>query len=304
MSPIPLPGDARQWWSDIQGRVSDVARKWTDPREKQLRKVRRARRRTTRYGGMSLVSGAGMGALALASAPEWTVVVGGGMTALFAIPAVAAWGKFRKYRSEPLPPPQPARRFQPHHASAVHAPMTRLGAAEHSLYRLVLVLDRSQALPPGEAEGISRAAMTAGDSLEGAAKDVVGMELARAKMRQARSHTGTSTELTEPIRVLTDYVTAGVEEIEDLASVAAQMTDAALGVPRPTAYTVIDQQREQLRDVTDRVAGLTIALHELRRLPHGGTATNHGSAQSVAWPRIADGGGPRTSPDLRASGLT
>lgn len=300
MSPMSMPGDARNWVSELTGRVSDAARKWTDPREKQLRKTRRARRRATRYGGLSVISGAGTGALALASAPDWTVIAGGGATALFAVPAVFAWQKFRENRAAPLPPQRPVRRFQPHHGSAVHGAMTRLSAAEQSLYRLVLVLEQSAAIPAGEANKIFECAISAGDSLERAAKNVAGMEYARARMHTAGDRSGAAADLASPIRMLGEHVTAGVEEIEELTATAARMTDAALGMARTGMYLGLDQQREHLLDVTERVAGLTLALHELRDIDR---------AYEVPGPapetmKVADRGRPRTSPDIRASGLT
>ncbi|MBB3038502.1 phage shock envelope stress response protein PspM [Hoyosella altamirensis] len=293
---MAMGGDARRVWSELQGRVTDAARKWTDPREKLLRKTRRARRRTARFGGLTVFSAAGTGTLALSSAPEWTIVAGGGVTVLAAVPAVVAWQKFREYRARPLPPRRPARRFEPHHASAVHSAMTRMSAAEQSLYRLVLVLNRSNAIPSGEADEILRATMAAGDALETAARDTVGMEYARTRLHATGDRTGAAADLAEPIRNLTAHINRGVAEVEDLTATAARMTDAALGMSREGVLSGLDQQRDDLLSVTDRVAGLTSALQELR-----GLSQQYASPLAV---RPATRGAPRTSPDLRASGLT
>lgn len=266
---------AGRFFRDVHGRVTDAVTRFTDPREKQIRKTRKARRRSLRLGTASGISGTGTVGLAIASAPDWTVVAGGGATALFAVPAVMAWQRFRGYRAQPLPPVRPARRFQPGYSSAAYEPMLRLGDAEQSLYRMLTVLSRAEVVPHADLEEISVAGAAAGDALETTARDIVEMEHAQKALRGSGLRRGMASsaqrELQQPIRALTDQVTSGVEEIEALARAASQMTEAVFDpsgprLPGGRSLETMDMRRAELLDAADRLEGLAHGLRELNTL--------------------------------------
>ncbi|WP_149359917.1 phage shock envelope stress response protein PspM [Lolliginicoccus suaedae] len=268
-------GGAGQFLRDVHGRVTDAVTRFTDPREKQIRRTRKARRRSVRLGAASGITGTGTVGLAIASsAPDWTIIAGGGATALFAVPAVMAWQRFRTYRTQPLPPVRPARRFHPAYSSAAYDAMLRLGDAEQSLYRMLTVLSRAEVVPHSDLEEISVTSAAAGDALEATARDVVEMEHAQKALRgrgQRRGAPGAQHDLRLPISALADQVTEGVEEIEALARAASQMTEAVFDRSRPAqpggrVVEAMDKRRAELLDAADRLEGLAHGLRELNAL--------------------------------------
>ncbi|MBD8505421.1 hypothetical protein HT102_02815 [Hoyosella sp. G463] len=272
-------GGAGQFFRDVHGRVTDAVTRFTDPREKQIRRTRKARRRSVRLGTGSGITATGTMGLAAASAPDWTIIAGGGATALLAVPAVMAWQRFRVYRSQPLPPVRPARRFHPGYTSAAYDSMLRLGDAEQSLYRMLTVLSRAEVVPHADLEEISVASAAAGDALEATARDIVEMEHAQRALRgsgQRRGRAGNGAsgaqhDLRVPISALADQVSDGVEEIEALALAASQMTEAAFDPSRPAqpggrSLEAMDRRRAELLDAADRLEGLAHGLRELNSL--------------------------------------
>jgi hypothetical protein len=236
----------------MQAGVADFARKWTDPREKRLRKMKRARRRSVRYGSASGVSAVSTAGLAVASAPEWTLVAGGGAATLLAIPAALAWRRLRQYRKDPLPLRGPLRRFVPNGAAATGL-MRRLVASEQSLYQLLLVLAGSQSVPPEEVDEISTAAWETADALEGAAREIAAMEQASRAAKHTYPH------LESAIAAVLQRLSDGVAQHEALVAMAAQMAAAAAADP----FGGLDRYRHDLMAATDRLEGLAGALHEL-----------------------------------------
>ncbi|GGC60191.1 hypothetical protein IEU95_05775 [Hoyosella rhizosphaerae] len=256
------PTGSGHFFRDLHGRVTDAITRLSDPREKHIRKTRKAKRRSVRFGTTSGVAGGGTVALAISSAPDWTVITGGGITALCAVPAVMAWQRFRKYKAEPLPPIRPQRRFHPGYTSAAYDPLLRLGDVEQSLYRLLTVLSRSHVVPHDEIEEISVVSTAAADALESAARDIVEMEHAQRSLRGSSSHVHRQ-DLSGPIEALVDRINSGVAEVQKLAETATVMTQAAFG-PQPAGpLEQVDNHRAQLRDAVDRLEGLTYGLREL-----------------------------------------
>lgn len=240
----------------ISGSVSDFTRRWTDPRERQLRKMRRAERRTVQYGTVSGASAVTTAGLAVASAPEWTLVAGGGAAALFAVPAVLAWKRFRNYRKAPLPPRQPGRRFVPY-GSVATGLMRRLMASEQSLYQLLLVLSGSQSVPPDEVGEISTAAWETADALEAAARDIAAMEHAASTAKHTYAH------LESAIQGTVQRLNDGVVQYEALVEMAAKMASATSVTATSDPVGGFARQRHDLMAATDRLEALAGALHEL-----------------------------------------
>lgn len=238
---------------EVGGTVADKVRRWSDPREKMLRKRRRARRRATRFG---IVSGAGVvgtASLAVASAPDWTVVATGGATALFAIPAVVAVGTYRRLTATPLPPAAVSRQPLPPTGSAARAPMERLARAETSLNQLLGVLGKSAVVDVDELDHTGETARAASAALRSVASDVVAMEDAGRGTAVAAPH------LEHAVRNAEQQLDVGVAQYEGLVAAAARMTAPV----QSTSYSLLDQQREELLSASDRLEGWADALGEV-----------------------------------------
>lgn len=260
----------------FQDSVSAFTRRWTDPRERQLRKTRRAERRAVQYGSVSGFSAATTAGLAVASAPEWTLVAGGGAAAFFAVPAVLAWRRYREYRSAPLPPRMPGRRFVPY-GSVATGLMRRLMAAEQSLYQLLLVLAGSHTIPADEVSEISATAWDTADALEAAARDIAAMEHAGNTSKHTFPH------LQSAISATLQRLNDGVVQYEGLVSMAAQMASATSSTAAADPVGGFEQRRGDLLAATDRLEALAGALGELSGL--GG-----GAAQYQQQPQYQQGG--------------
>lgn len=233
----------------------DAASRWNDPRQKQIRRIRRARRRGSWFGGASGVSVASTAGLAVASAPEWTMLATGGGAVLFAVPAAFAIGRFRRLRAQPLPPAKPGRTTLPPRASVAHVPMQRLGGAQRSLYELSGILSRSDSVLSSDLTETMDVAAAAAAALTSMATDVVSMERAAASNSRAGTH------LEPAIRGAADELESGVDQYEELVAAAARLT-----VPAQLPANAVDLRRAELTSATDRLEGWATALVELAEI--------------------------------------
>ncbi|MCL2533362.1 MAG: hypothetical protein FWE39_04265 [Nocardiaceae bacterium] len=238
---------------DVGGSVADTMRRWSDPRERMLRKRRRVRKRATRFGIASGAGVVGTASLAVASAPDWTMVATGGAAALFAIPAVAAITSYRRLTATPLPPAPVSRRPLPPPGSAARAPLERLARAEGSLQQLVGVLGRSAVVDVAELDRTGETARSASEALRAVAADVVAMESAGRATSAAASH------LERSIGAAVGQLDVGVTQYEGLVTAAAKMTAPA----QSSSYTWLERQREELLSASDRLEGWAEALGEV-----------------------------------------
>ncbi|WP_305094758.1 hypothetical protein [Prescottella sp. R16] len=245
--------DAQSVLRDVRGTVAETVRRWSDPRERALRKRRRARRRATRFGVASGAGAVGTVTLAVASAPDWAVVATGGTAALFAVPAVLAVGTYRRLTAAPLPASAAARPPLPPAGSVARAPMERLAQAEHSLDRLSAVLGRSALVDVAELDHTGETARTAAAALRAVATDVVALEDAARSTHAAAPH------LDRSIRAAVARLDDGVAQFEGLVTVAAKMTAPA----QSPSYTLLDRQREELLSASERLEGWADALGEV-----------------------------------------
>ncbi|WP_430335580.1 phage shock envelope stress response protein PspM [Rhodococcus sp. ACT016] len=238
---------------DVGGTVADTMRRLSDPRERMLRKRRRARKRATRFGIASGAGVVGTASLAVASAPDWTMVATGGAAALFAIPAVVAVDSYRRLKATPLPPAAVSRRPLPPVGSAARAPMERLARAEGSLQQLLGVLGKSAVVDVEELDHTGETARSASEALRSVAADVVAMESAGRSTAAAAAH------LEQSIRSAAGQLDVGVAQYEGLVTAAAKMTAPA----QSASYTVLGQQREELLSASERLEGWAEALGEV-----------------------------------------
>ncbi|AQA24756.1 hypothetical protein BTZ20_2439 [Rhodococcus sp. MTM3W5.2] len=238
----------------MSGTVASAVRKWSDPRAKLLRRRRRANRRRMRYGTVSGASAVGTVGLAAASAPEWSLIVGGGATALFAVPAVAAWRTYRRLNEIPLPARAPARRALPPVGSAAREPVGRLLGAQTGLQELLGVLTRSAVVAEEDIEQIGDTAASAAEALFAVADDVIAME--RAGSTTAGLQLGGAIEATAA------RLSAGVEQYEELLASVAKMTVPATA----DSLGALERQRSEMLSASDRLEGLAGALEEIEAI--------------------------------------
>ncbi|WP_256983970.1 hypothetical protein [Rhodococcus sp. 15-649-2-2] len=236
--------------------VFDAAGRRKDPRAKHLKKIRRARRRGIRFGAASSTTAAGTAGLAVLSAPEWSLFVGGGGAALMAVPAVFAVTRLRRLRSQLVPVGIPARRTLPQRGSAAYEPMARLAGAEKSLFELLGILARSETIGTDEVEETIGVASDAAQGLEGVAVDIAALERAGAASFATREH------LRNGIDSAAADLAAGVDQYEQLVAAAARMTGPAAF----TSTTVVGVHRRELESATDRLQGWAEALTEIDRI--------------------------------------
>lgn len=237
----------------------DAVGRWNDPRRKHLRRMRRARRRGSWLGSASAVSGVSTAGLAVGSAPEWTYIATGGTAAFLAVPAVLAFGTFRRLKSQPLPAAKPVKASLPPASSAAYEPMKRLHGGERSLYELLGILSRSGSVDPAEVADTADVAAAAVETLTVRSSDIVAMERAADASPTAREH------LAKAILGAADELSSGVDQYEALVAAAARVT-----APNNVHTRAVGGRTSELLAATDRLEGWASALTELDavRRPH------------------------------------
>jgi hypothetical protein len=233
--------------------ILDAAGRRRDPRVKHLKKIRRARRRGIRFGAASTTTAVGTAGMAVLSAPEWTLFVGGGSAALMALPAAFAVTRLRRLRAQPVPVGLPTKRVSPQRGSAAYESMTRLAGAEQSLFELLGILARSETIGADDVEEMIGVTSDAARGLEGVAVDIAALERAGAASAVTREH------LRGGIASAAAELATGVDQYEQLVAAAARMTGPAGSV----SATVVESHRRELLSATDRLQGWAEALTEI-----------------------------------------
>ncbi len=230
--------------------VFDAVRRWSDPRERMLRKQRRVRRRVVRYGVAGGAAAVGAGALAVVGAPVLFVVVSAGGAVALLMPSAAALRTYRRLQSRPLPPPLAARMLPPLGSSARPA-MQRLDRAERGLADLMSVLMRKPPVPQEDLDETRDTARSAAAALRALSADVVALE--RAQKRVPSPH------LAESVRVAREHLESGVADYEHLVTTAARLVTpitftAGPGLPAAVA---------ELREAADKLDAWADAVTDL-----------------------------------------
>jgi hypothetical protein len=230
-----------------------AVRRWADPRERELRRRRRARANTMRLGAASGVTAAGAIGLAVVSAPVWAVVVVGGGTAVLVANSALAARRYLRLRRRPLPAAAFIKRPLPPLGSAARTPLARLVKAERALYELSAAISRTRRLAPEDLEDTVSAANSSAAALHALASDIVAME-------EAASAAGKfGQDLVRTVTVSVRQLHEGVVEYERVVTAAAHVlavTDAGSAITAPAANA-------ELRAAADRLDGWAEALAEL-----------------------------------------
>ncbi|UGT42371.1 hypothetical protein LTV02_02815 [Nocardia yamanashiensis] len=231
-----------------------AVRKWADPRERELRKRRRTRRRSLRLGTAGGLTTAGTVGLVLISAPAWAViVVGGGAVALVTGTAVTA-KRYLQLRKEPLPQASFAPRKLPPLRSAARASIARLVRAERALHGLGDQISRSGRLPEDDLNDTLETAASGAAALHALAADMVAME------RAAGALGGRDSILVGHVQAVATRLDGGVVEFEGMVAAAARV----LAVPESAAIADdLGWAMVHLRDAADRLDGWAQALTDL-----------------------------------------
>ena len=252
-----ISGPAAAALRDATGAAVDAARRWRDPAAKLRRKKRRARRRARLFGVAGGTWGIGTATLAAASAPDWTIVATGGVTAACVVPAVMAVRTFRRLDAVPLPPPGPGLRKLPPAGSVARAPMERLSADEQSLARLLGVLARSGAVAADDLEEIGEAARAASSALDAVVEDVVALEAASRGSAAAGAHLDTA------ITAAGQRLESGVDQFEELVAAAARLAAAP---ESSRSMALLEQHRAELITTSDKLESWALSWQEVARI--------------------------------------
>ncbi|WP_327119553.1 hypothetical protein OHB12_13760 [Nocardia sp. NBC_01730] len=254
----PQPGSLPDNIREVGGNALVAVRRWADPRERELRRRRRVRRRSFQLGTVSGLTTAGTVGLVVISAPVWAVVmVGGGAVALVTGAALST-RRYLRLRGAPLPQAAFLPRKQPPLWSSARAPIGRLVRAEKALHGLGAQIRRSSRLPEDELADLLETAASGSAALHALAADITAMEQALGTM--GRSNSPAAVALTENLRFTLGRLDAGVAEYEQVVAAAGRI----LAVPEKTLLRHnFDTIVADLRHASDRLDGWAQALTEV-----------------------------------------
>jgi hypothetical protein len=255
---VPQPGSLPDNLREVGQHALVAVRRWADPRERELRKRRRARRRSFQLGTVSGLTTAGTVGLVIVAAPAWAVVVvGGGAVALVTGTALSA-RRYLRLRNAPLPQATFVPRKQPPMWSAARAPIGRLVRAERALHGLAAQIDRSNRLPDDELGDMLETAASGAAALHALAADVAAMERAISMMGGTNSDAAAA--LSGNVQLALARLESGVAEYEQVVAAAGRI----LAVPETIVLRHdFDMIVSDLRHAADRLDGWAQALAEV-----------------------------------------
>ncbi|MFI5779803.1 hypothetical protein [Nocardia sp. NPDC051570] len=243
---------------DAGEHVFHAVRTWADPRERELRRRRRVRRRSLRLGAASGITALGTAGLVLMSAPVWAVLVVGSGAAALVTGAAVTTRRYLDLRRNPLPDAAFVPRKLPPVRSAARAPIARLVRAERALHILGRQIARGGRLPADDVIDTLETAGSGAAALHALAADVIAMERAVGVIAQVKSIAGPG--LADHIRASVERLGNGVAEFEELVAAAGRV----LAVPEsPALPDDLGWALENLRDAADRLDGWAQALADL-----------------------------------------
>ncbi|MEU1544392.1 hypothetical protein [Nocardia sp. NPDC005745] len=254
----PQPGSLPDSLREVGENALVAVRRWADPRERELRRRRRARRRSFQLGTVSGLTTAGTVGLVVVSAPVWAVVmVGGGAVALVTGAALST-RRYLRLRGAPLPQAAFVPRKQPPLWSIARPSIARLVRAEKALRAMGAQIARSHRLPTDELADMLETAASGAAALHALAADITAMEQGLGAMGSANSPAAVA--LTENLRLTAARLDAGVAEYEQVVAAAGRI----LAVPENTVVRHhFDTIVADLRHASDRLDGWAQALIEV-----------------------------------------
>ncbi|MEV6387537.1 hypothetical protein [Nocardia xishanensis] len=239
-----------------------AVRRWADPRERELRKRRRARRRSYQLGTVSGLTTVGAVGLVVVSAPAWAVVVLGGGAVAFVTGTALSARRYLRLRRSPLPQAAFLPRKQPPLRSAARAPIARLVQAERAMHGLAVQIAASHRLPAEELTEMVETAASGAAALHALAADIVQLERAAAVVGRANPEATAS--LTDNLRFALTRLESGIAEYELVVAAASRV----LAVPETMVVAHrFDGIVAELRHAADRLDGWAQALTEVADRP-------------------------------------
>jgi hypothetical protein len=234
----------------------------TDPRERLLRRRRRALRWGLIFAAGCLFWGVVTAVLAAWGWFALLLEITGGVAVVQSMIATVLLIRYRWLRSDPLPAQRPttSRRLPPP-SSAARSAMSALGASERGFFSLLGVMQRGNMLPTTEIRDLTAAANRSSAAMAATAAEVVSMERAAHGTPQSRSY------LAPTINAFTAQLSAGVRQYNEMVTAAAQLVSSANGDRSAPLAASRQRYRDELAGATDRLAGWSQAFDELGGLP-------------------------------------
>ncbi|MGK8491127.1 phage shock envelope stress response protein PspM [Nocardia asiatica] len=254
----PQPGSLPDSIRSVGENTLVAVRRWADPRERELRRRRRARRRSYQLGTVSGLTTAGTVGLVVLSAPVWAVVVVGGGAVALVTGAALSTRRYLRLRGAPLPQAAFIPRKQPPLWSNARPSIARLVRAEKALHGLGVQIARSHRLPPDELTDMLETAASGAAALHALAADIMAVEQGLGAMGSATSPAAVA--LAENLRLTLGRLDTGVAEYEQVVAAAGRV----LAVPENTVVRHnFDTIVADLRHASDRLDGWAQALTEV-----------------------------------------
>jgi len=248
--------------SDLSELVFQTISAATDPRERQLRRRRRALR-----WGLIFAAGTIFWAVVTAILAAWgwfalLLEITGGVAVAQAMIATLLLIRYRWLKADPLPPQRPTsiRRLPPP-SSAARPAMYALGASERGFFSLLGVIERGNMLPDTEIRDLTAAAKKSSAAMAATAAEVVSMERAAHNSASSRSY------LVPTINAFTAQLSAGVRQYNEMVTAAAQLVSSANADCGAALVASRQRYRAELAGATDRLVGWAQAFDELGGLP-------------------------------------
>jgi hypothetical protein len=253
--------------SDLSELVAQKISAVTDPRERLLRRRRRALRWGLIFSAGCVFWGVVTAVLAASGWFALLLEITGGIAVVQAMIATLLLIRYRWLRAEQLPAQRPANsRRLPPPSSAARPAMYALGASERGFFSLLGVMERGNMLPATEIRDLTDAARKSSAAMAATAAEVVSMERAANGTPQSRSY------LAPTINAFTAQLSAGVRQYNEMVTAAAQLVSSANGDPvaAATANNAQQRYRTELTGATDRLLSWAQAFDELGGLPKTG----------------------------------
>ena len=248
--------------SDIAGLVVQKISAATDPRERQLRRRRRALR-----WGLIFTAGCVFWAVVTAVLAAWgwfalLLEITGAVAVLEAMVATLLLIRYRWLKADPLPAQRSTsiRRLPPP-SSAARPAMYALGASERGFFSLLGVIERGNMLPDSEIRALTAAAKQSSAAMAATAAEVVSMERAADGTPQSHAY------LAPTINAFTAQLSAGVRQYNEMVTAAAQLVSSANAGGGAALVASRQRYRDELSGATDRLVGWSQAFDELGGLP-------------------------------------